>query len=258
LKETILKNDDLINSTIDSGQVLLFKYRVPNNTKIESISIKLDIFAFYKTKVFFSVTNSDTQISSSAIKTTIATLTGYSYKSYKNESEFCIDCDLYAVVISEEKSNYTLLATTSESAILIPENNQPIIDSVKENTKNCYLYNVKYSSHDFIVRLNVFSGNPDIYVNPYFKPDNPSQFAFSSLSRRSEEVVISVKQKEKVQHTTGPYYICIFGDKTSSYSLVISEDNLKYPLLYNGFTISSYTEPKELIVYSFTPDNFSS
>lgn len=74
-----------------------------------------------------------------------------------------------------------------------------------------------------IINVHAFSGNPDVYVNPKKIPEDRKDFAFNSTGSIDDRLVITSKDRLKAGAATGVYYICVYGNHTSSYRLRVNE-----------------------------------
>lgn len=73
------------------------------------------------------------------------------------------------------------------------------------------------------MNVQAYSGNPDVYVNPESIPIDWKDFAFNSTGSLDDRLVISAKQRKEAGAITGIYYVCVYGNHTSSYWLRVSE-----------------------------------
>ena len=81
---------------------------------------------------------------------------------------FCYGCN-YTVLTTSENAGYITFSVKIDNKTkpIYPSSNGVVFDSVYMNTHQCYSYNVTDPDKDFRIRLDSFSGDPDVYVNPY-------------------------------------------------------------------------------------------
>jgi hypothetical protein len=87
---------------------------------------------------------------------------GYVAKFTKGCHCFCTDCN-YTVSITAIDSGYYVL-TGKRSDTVERLKTGEVYDAVLGNSVVCYEYEVKDKDADLRVRMNVFSGEPDIFV----------------------------------------------------------------------------------------------
>ncbi len=104
---------------------------------------------------------------------------------------------------------------------------------------------VTKAEKDLKIRLEAFSGDPNIYVNPEKLPQNLGLSLFNSRDHfDNEELVLTQAERKKFNATQGLFFICIFGNTAATYKLtVINEDHDIF--LKSGLSESSYIDTNE-------------
>lgn len=93
---------------------------------------------------------------------------------------FCKGCNYTTLISSVEAGYITVRSKVSGSLIDLSSSNGEIYDSVVYKHKQCYSYLVTNEDKDLRVKLESYSGDPDIYVNPLSLPNLIEQCAFNS------------------------------------------------------------------------------
>jgi len=92
---------------------------------------------------------------------------GYVSKFYKNCYCYCTNCT-YTVLVSSKSEGYISLGSKLQGNY-VDLRSYPggvIYDAVRFWDIQCYNYTVSNPDKDFIIKLQTFSGSPDIFVNP--------------------------------------------------------------------------------------------
>ena len=85
-------------------------------------------------------------------------------------------------------------------------------DSVLNFHTQCYEYKVTDGDKDLRIKVESYSGDPDIYVNPESIPGMIGLSAFNSRDHfQNEELILTPEERKAKNASTGVYYICIFG-----------------------------------------------
>lgn len=87
----------------------------------------------------------------------------------------------------------------------------------------CFSYLVWDDFTKLVISVKSYSGNPDIYVNPKTMPKSKDLFVFSSTGSYDDKLIISSEDWKSQNASTGEYFICIYGNHTSSYWIKVSE-----------------------------------
>ena len=244
-RENLISGRYSSSGIIGTEGVLIYKYHMPQNSSIDDVTFKLTINTYFTTKLYMKVKSSNSSLFYSQ---PIPVFGGYVFKAKKGTYDFCFDCDYVIIIKSFETTEFNFAAFTSNEIQEITAQSNSVIDVIESYYRNCYFYEVKTNNSNLIVSLQVFSGNPDIYVNPRSAPSSLSDFKFSTSSLSDEELVITPKQRSDSGLLIGNYFICIAG-YTSSYELNIYEGGNRN--LRNGLTYTSIIEKNELLVYTY-------
>lgn len=164
---------------------------------------------------------------------------------------FCINCN-YTVLVSAEHAGYiTLGAKVSGSVVDLTSLNGEVYDSVLYYHYQWYSYQVTHEDKDLRIRLDSYSGNPDIFVNALTIPTRFGMSHFNSRDHfQNEELVLVPEQRAKFNATKGLYYICIYGGTAATYKLTVSNENhLVY--LRSGLSESGYADHNEVKLYYY-------
>lgn len=96
-----------------------------------------------------------------------------------------------------------------------------------------------------------YSGDPDVYVNPLILPPVLGFAAFNSRDHfQNEELVLTADERTEHNASKGLYYICVFGQKASTYKMTVkNEDHDIY--LHAGLSESGYVKPNMTNLYYF-------
>ena len=182
-KEFELKAGERVVGALTKSDSKLFRFYVPNDLDIHSISISLEVGGNTSmVRMFATIAKTENdQPSSQNSMTVLPSWFGLIARVYEDNSNFfCRDCTYKVLINSNEEMQYTLHYTTSKTVTKIKEEQYQAYDVVSTGDQNCYEFNVKNPAQTMEVYLNAFSGDPDIYVNPLTLPRERTQFAFSS------------------------------------------------------------------------------
>ncbi len=99
---------------------------------------------------------------------------------------------------------------------------------------------MKHVDKSLLIRLDIFSGDPDIYVNPNSIPTNLYESAFNSKDHfENEELILDPADRKKVNAETGTYYIGVFGKTAATFKLTVRNKDhsifLKSSLSESGY-----------------------
>jgi len=94
---------------------------------------------------------------------------GYVGKFYKNCYCFCTGCN-YTILISAKSEGYISIGGKVQGKYtdLKTYPGGEIYDAVRFWGTECYNYTVSDPEKDVLIKLQTFSGQPDIYVNPNY------------------------------------------------------------------------------------------
>lgn len=83
-----------------------------------------------------------------------------------------------------------------------------VYDNVFKGRANCYNYYVSDPRFDLRIKMKVYSGDPDLYVNPKESNIALNKYKYNSLETlESEELVITPAMREDDQNVVGEYFI---------------------------------------------------
>ena len=180
---------------------------------------------------------------------------GYIGHFIKNCFCFCTGCN-YTVLVSAKDDGYISLgAKTSNNQVdLRSYEGGETYDTVYDWGAQCYKYEVTDPLYDFTVKLQVFSGDPDAYVNPG-EPINLWNYTAAKFNSKdqfwNEEIVLEPKHREEVGFLTGIYYICVYGSTGSAYK-ISAKNEAHSTFLKAGLSESGYIDHDEIKQYYFT------
>jgi len=256
--ELELKEGERITDQLKEAESRIYRFYVPPDTEIHSLLVDLGVSGNSSMiRMFVTQANDpDTLPSVSNTLYVIPSWFGLSARVYEdNTYSFCRNCTYKVLITANEETMYDLKYSTTKSVARITEDVYQTFEVVYAGERNCYEYIVKDSSDLFEIHLNTFSGDPNIYVNPKILPKEEANFAFSSKGELDEVLSITSEQRRTAGQIIGPYYVCIFGSRTSSYSLMINSvkegENIVIPI-YSGLTRTEMIKKDALKVYEYS------
>lgn len=101
------------------------------------------------------------------------------------------------------------------------------------------------------VKLEVYSGDPDLYVNPNKVPSNIYDALFNSKDHfENEELILAPADRAKIGAVIGTYYIGVFGKTAATYKLTVKNKDHSI-FLKSGLSESGYLESKQVRFFYF-------
>ena len=156
------------SSFLTKEEERVFKFFVPEDASIDHVNIHAiatDAFKSFELLVGYNNTLPDSKHS----YVRPAWTNGYEARFDKTMNCcFCTGCNYTAIIKATDPGLYLITAKTSISVQQL--RGEPVYDLVNAHGKSCYKYNVPQSKHDLRVRLTSYSGDADVYVNPYPMP----------------------------------------------------------------------------------------
>lgn len=224
-KEYQLREGKRISAELSKDETKFYSFSVPDDADIHSISVELGIFGnSNKVRMFATIAKDENTVPDNL--NTIPVLPswfGLSARAYEgNQGEFCRNCKYKVMVSSNEKMSFTLLYHTNKQVVKAKEKYFSTYEIVHYGERNCYQYSVEESDDILEVSINTFNGDPNIYVNPATLPQSKGDFAFKTSGDLDEILTIDPRQRKEHNAVTGNYYVCIYGELSSSYALFIS------------------------------------
>jgi hypothetical protein len=134
----------------------------------------------------------------------------------QNDENFCVDCNFVLAVYAKQDSEYIITAIHTQYMEMLL-NGVPVYGIVSVGEINSYVFSLDTES-DLEIRLAVYSGDPDVYVDTSV-PVSSKFNKWKSSSISTEEVIEIPKGSQNWQ--LGNYYIAVDGWKTSAYSIVV-------------------------------------
>lgn len=249
------------------GQILeyesrLFYFRIPADPALHSIAVDLSLGANTMSKVrmyVVPVRESGTVPSSQSPIRPVPSWQGLSVRVYRDEDSrfFCTNCTYRVLVTSTVDTNYKLSYSAVPRVSVLAEQNVNVFEVVRYNETNCHSYEVQDITSTLEVGLTVFSGNPDIYVNPRALAEPLDRFAFSSKGGIDEVLSVTPEQRRSAGALTGLYVICIRGMMTSAYNLMVrtaSETALSHIPMASGLTRTMDVKKDEIKTFEYVID----
>ena len=170
---------------------------------------------------------------------------GYMGKFYRGCYCFCTGCN-YTILISSKSDGYISIGgkTEGDYTDLNTYTGGVIYDAVPWWKINCYNYTVSNPDKPLSVKLQVYAGNPDIYVNPNV-PLVMSNYTNATYNSKdhfwNEELVLEPEIRKEIGGSKGKYFICVHGNDYSTYKLTVkNEDHSMW--LNAGLSESGYID----------------
>ena len=164
---------------------------------------------------------------------------------------FCRGCNYTILVSARSKGYITVGAKVSGMIVDISSSDGVMYDSVLMWHAQCYSYKVTNKNKDLRIRVDSFSGDPDVYVNPVTMPWDLSQAAFNSRDHfENEELVLTPKERKSKDAVKGEYIICVYGNTASTFKITIKNEDHDV-FLSSGLSESGYADTNETSVYYF-------
>lgn len=252
-----LKEGEKISYDISASNQMLFSFNIGSDPKISSISVLLNVETTNTSKIRMFVTkqiDNTTVPSSQNTAPVLQTWLGLVSRIYTGNYHFCRNCSFKVLITSEVDTAFTLRYKTNQGVIKIKGDSLDTYEVVQSSERNCYLYNVTNASESIDVYLNVFSGDPNIFVNPITLPDNTNSFALHSSGKFDEVLTITPEQRKTLHASIGPYYICIHASIPSSYGLTIQAEEIDSTSLfsiYSGLTRTMNVKRRGLRLFEY-------
>ena len=102
---------------------------------------------------------------------------------------------------STDTDGYITFSSKANGRVVqIPLAQNEIFDSVYYHTLQCYSYLVLDPNKDLTIRLDSFSGNPDVYIDPHtdlsLKQDVGNSLYFSRDHFNNEELILTPAERK--------------------------------------------------------------
>ena len=180
---------------------------------------------------------------------------GYVGRFYKHCYCFCTNCN-YTVLVSSKSDGYITLGAKypGEPTDLKTYPDETAYGTVRFWGSQCYNYTVTDATKDLSVKVESYSGDPDVYINPIVPIDRKNFTAATYNSRNhfwNEELILDPQTRNKTKSLTGVYHICVFGSTSATYKLSAKNEQHS-PMLKAGLAESGYLEHEQIKMYYFT------
>ena len=234
-------------------QERIVRFTIPDDPTITTVEIKgLNANKFDRFNMIMAKGNG-VPTSENALYLRPAWENGYVGKFTDDCSCFCRGCN-YTVLISTEKEGYiSVQASVSGQVIELRESEgaAEVYDSVMFMHVQCYNYGVRDAAQDLRVKLEVFAGDPNVYVNPGGRAPILDNSQFNSRDHfENEELVLTAIERRKRNASTGNYSICVFGNMAATYKLTVTNKDLDH-FLKAGLSESGYMDHNEMNMFYF-------
>jgi hypothetical protein len=165
---------------------------------------------------------------------------------------------LYRIMIlAIETTNYTIKASSSLSAELL-QASVPTQGSVDSGKYAYYKINVDDPEETLLITVTPFNGDPDIYVKYNAKPTTTS-YDFRSVQFGNETLAISKHDRQSIDHSTGLYYIAVYGFSQAQFTIFASVNKDSAIPLFPGTPQNGYADFNETDYYYMeVPSTFDS
>ena len=165
--------------------------------------------------------------------------------------------------------NYTVLIEAVQNALVLVnasifENNKEIFidssirDIIEYNEIHYYILKLNESlllqmyNNSLKFRLNVFSGDADIYIHYDSKPQELSQYKWNSMESGSEGIVITHSNLENFNASELIYYIAIIGKIAGAYEIEVLSNAEEINQITFGETMGGEIINGEQVNYMFS------
>eukprot|EP00347_Sterkiella_histriomuscorum_P005695 403355617 len=131
-------------------------------------------------------------------------------------------------------------------------------DTIQKGQIQTYSFQVDNPETDFKVKLEVFSGNPDLYVSPLNIPERVYESAFNSKDHFfNEELIITPQQRQEQNALQGLYFLIVYAQSDCSFKISVSNEN-RTQFLTEGLSQSNYLLSNQIDNYFFRDSSFGS
>lgn len=113
-----------------------------------------------------------------------------------------------------------------------------------------YSFNVTDGDNPLSIKLEIYAGDPDVYVNPN-NIVGLNDVAFNSKDHFSnEELVLEKEDRAKFNATKGIYYIGVYGKTAATYKISV-KNSVHDVFLKSGLSESGYLDENQVRFYYF-------
>jgi len=223
-EEMQVKSNVYYTLNLVKGDTKVLRYSVPNDTEITSISFIARMNTSDHTIWMFVNADGDGKMPTSSHPE--------GQPSWKDGLVFHLSNSSSHMIPSGKE---VLLLLTTNSSISIDftpwvswnvvrlEPGKDYEDYVEFWELECFSYIVWDDFTKLVVSVKSYSGNPDIYVNPKTLPATKELFVFNSVGNFDDKLIVSKEERKEAKFPTGEYFICIYGNHTSSYTIRVNE-----------------------------------
>ncbi|CDW78615.1 UNKNOWN [Stylonychia lemnae] len=120
------------------------------------------------------------------------------------------------------------------------------LDYIEQGMTQVYSYNIINNQKDLRLKLEVFSGNPNMYISPKQLPENIFQSIYNSKDHFfDEELRLTPQKRAENNAQSGIFMIAVYGFTRATYKItIVNEDGDNY--LKNGLS-QKFNDTKEII-----------
>jgi hypothetical protein len=177
--------------------------------------------------------------------------TGGSLTIHRNDGDWpCqpgIQCVFYIGVYGVSQSDYSLVATTSDAAIVL-RNGVPVTEWVGEQDWEYFTFTVDQADTTLRVSITPSSGDPDLYISMGVTPTR-TEYDWDSIAYGADAITIPSAEQ-------GVYVIGVYGWRNSSYTILAvmetSEGDCQSTTLIAGNPQNALLTQGEYHCYSIT------
>eukprot|EP00347_Sterkiella_histriomuscorum_P007205 403349857 len=143
--------------------------------------------------------------------------------SKENFNGWCLGCFIQIMLDVYDQGYYHVVASSEDAQPFLYSQEQKD-DIVAKNKRVCYRYYIKSENTDIQVRITTYSGLIDLVAHPTKMPASKIDFKYKKLNEIDSVLNIPHDKRSKVgEEAKGLYFICVYGDQFSSYSIKVKE-----------------------------------
>ena len=223
----------VILNYINKTSPTFIKFHIKDNITFDIINIGFIGEELKPFKVYIS--KNETPSVENSFKISQDWIYGYNFKMSEGDEDFCKNCDIYVLLVTELKNDVSILGYVEYTNSPFPISSYlQYYDSINSNKTKCYQYTTSEKTDDIIIiSIGLFSsGSAAIKVKGFIKVNSIDDSEFKDEDKIISEKVITLEKKQledfkeeadKENSTIKYLYFCIHSYESTSFTITVTK-----------------------------------